>query len=115
MRNMSFNLTEQQFLDGSKTVTRRLGWEFLRSNDRLRAVRKSRGLKRGEHPVVLGVIRVKRVDREQLRNISWVDVIAEGFPRLTTAEFMALFCKHMKCQPDVMVTRIEFEKVEVPQ
>lgn len=26
MRNLSFALTTRQFIDGSKTVTRRLGW-----------------------------------------------------------------------------------------
>jgi len=66
MRQMSFSLTEQQLLDGSKTITCRLGWEFLKHGDRLRAVRKAMGLKKGEHPVILGEIEVVMVSRERL-------------------------------------------------
>ena len=33
MRNISFSLTEEQFLNGSKDVTRRLGWLFLKPGD----------------------------------------------------------------------------------
>ena len=112
MRNMSFSLTEQQLLDGSKTVTRRLGWEFLGHGDRLRAVRKAMGLKKGEHPVILGEIEVVMVSRERLCCIRQAEVWREGFPRLTTREFIEFFCSHMKCPQDRMVTRIEFKLVE---
>ena len=113
MRNMSFSLTERQLLDGIKTVTRRIGWDFLKRGDRLRAVRKSMGLKRGEHPVVLGVIEVVMVSRERLCHIRQAEVCAEGFPRMTRKEFIQFFCRHMKCPADVMVTRIEFRLVEI--
>jgi len=33
MRNMSFSMTVDQIRDGSKTVTRRLGWLFLNFGD----------------------------------------------------------------------------------
>jgi len=109
---MSFALTEQQLLDGSKTVTRRIGWQFLRHGDRLRAVRKAMGLKRGEHPVVLGEIEVCMVSRERLSWIRQAEVTREGFPGMSTKEFIEFFCRHMKCPFDQMVTRIEFQLVE---
>ncbi len=48
MRNISFSLTERQFMDKSKTVTRRLGWKFLKPGDRLMGCRKCMGLKPGD-------------------------------------------------------------------
>lgn len=50
---MSFALTTVQILDGSKDVTRRLGWEFLKVGDLLRPVRKCMGLRPGEKISVL--------------------------------------------------------------
>ena len=47
-RNISFSMTTPQFLDGSKDVTRRMGWNRLRASDTLRAVKKAMGLKKGE-------------------------------------------------------------------
>lgn len=50
MRNMSFALTTDQILAGTKTVTRRLGWLRLQPGDHLRPVRKCMGLRPGENP-----------------------------------------------------------------
>jgi len=47
-RLMSVALTEQAVRDRRKTVTRRLGWKFLASGDRLTLCRKVRGRKPGE-------------------------------------------------------------------
>jgi hypothetical protein len=47
-RNISFALTTAQFLDGSKDVTRRIGWKNLNAGDVLCAVKKGMGLKPGE-------------------------------------------------------------------
>ena len=111
MRSISFALTKAQFLDGTKDVTRRLGWATLKPGDRLRAVEKAMGLRKGEHPVVLGVIEVVSVRREPLFAIHDEDVPREGFPSMTGDEFVAMFVKHMKCCPETTVTRIEFRKV----
>ena len=111
MRRMSFMLTESQFLDGSKTVTRRLGWHHCKVGDRYQAVNKSQGLKPGEKARLLGVIEVVAVDREPLCHISESDVVREGFPLMLCSEFVAMFCKHMKCTPDTEVARIEFRRV----
>jgi len=107
---MSFALTTAQFLDGSKTVTRRMGWRTLKAGDRVRAVKKAMGLKKGEHPEVLGVLRVLDVRREVLESIDSVDVAAEGFPRMDPTAFVTMFCHHMKCERDAVVTRIQFRR-----
>lgn len=47
-RNMSFALTMKQINDRSKTITRRLGWWFLKVGDEVNAVNKVMGFKKGE-------------------------------------------------------------------
>lgn len=108
MRRMSFAITKRQFLDGTKTQTRRLGWLGLRVGDRFMGVEKAMGLKRGERQVEYGVRRVLSIRRERLDAITRVDVIAEGFPEMTPAQFVELFCKVNKCEPSTLVTCIEF-------
>ena len=55
-RNISFSMTEQQFISGKKDVTRRMGWRFLKAGDRIMGVRKAMGLKKGEKIHALGMI-----------------------------------------------------------
>ena len=115
MRNISFALTTQQFLDGTKTVTRRLGWQNLRPGDRLMACEKCMGLKKGEQVTKLGEIRVLGVDREPLKRIvdyGQIECEREGFPGLSPQQFMAMFANRMKCTGDTWVTRIRFERVK---
>lgn len=104
-------LTERQFCDGSKDVTRRLGWKNLKAGDRLLGVRKAMGLKKGEKQHPLGVIQVVSARREPLSKITKREVVREGFPDMTPREFVEMFCKHMKCLPHHTVTRIEFRHV----
>lgn len=112
MRRMSFALTERQLLDGSKSVTRRLGWASLRPGDELLAVRKCMGLKKGERQHVLARIRVKDVRREPLARASVLgEATREGFPELEGYKFVEFFCRAMRCTPSAEVTRIEFEHV----
>jgi hypothetical protein len=125
MRNISFSLTEKQFLDGSKDVTRRLGWLFLKPGDRLMACRKCMGLKPGESIVRLGEIEVVSVRREPINRMSRyseiinreigygkTEAIREGFPGLTGEEFVRMFRNHMKVRRlDHLITRIEFRHV----
>jgi hypothetical protein len=111
-RNISFSMTEPQFLDGSKDVTRRMGWLRLQPGDLLNACRKCMGLKPGEKIVRLGTVIVLSARRERLDAITPDDVRREGFPNMTPAEFVAFFCKgHAGCKPDSIVTRIEFRRV----
>lgn len=115
MRMMSFALTERQLLDGTKTVTRRTGWQNLRPGERLLAVRKAMGLKKGEKIQALCEIEVVSVRREKLGDMEDDDCAAEGFPHLTAARFVDMFTSKVQMPRvptfDVEVTRIEFRKV----
>lgn len=108
-RNMSFMLTTEQFKNKTKTVTRRLGWWFLKSGDILCGVEKCQGLKKGEKIKRLGLIEVVSTRKEHLYEIKKEDCIAEGFPELSTNEFVEMFCKEMKCNSSMFVNRIEFK------
>ena len=118
MRNISFSLTTPQFKARTKTVTRRLGWEFLKAGDVLMGCEKCMGLGKGGKIIKLGRIRVTRVYFETLGRMvedaeyGDFEAVREGFPRMTGAEFVQMFCKHMKCTPETTVTRIEFEYLE---
>lgn len=108
-RLMSFSATTRQIRDRSKTVTRRIGWLHARPGQVLCAVEKAQGLKRGEKVKRLCCIRIDDVRREPLNAITADDVIKEGFPDMTPAEFVALFMSINKCPAGQIVTRIEFE------
>ena len=112
MRLISFSLTTPQFLDGSKDVTRRMGWRNLKAGDHLQAVEKAMGLRKGQHPVKLGVIEVVDVRRELLYEMRDPDCAREGFPGMNAIEFARMFCVHHGLRHDqVEVTRIEFRRV----
>jgi hypothetical protein len=119
MRNISFSLTEEQFLDNSKDVTRRLGWKFLKPGDRLMGCRKCMGLKPGESIVRLGEIEVVSVRFEPLARMTAdaaygrEEAIREGFPEMTGGQFVEMFCLHMKVSEIYArtITRIEFRHI----
>ena len=114
MRNISFFLTTPQFLDGTKDVTRRLGWKSLKTGARLMAVKKGQGLKKGEKVKRLGEIEVLSVVREPLEAIGTYpdDCTREGFPELGPEDFVQMFCRHNRgCTRDTELARIEFRKV----
>lgn len=113
---MSFALTEAQLLDGSKDVTRRLGWQNLRVGEIVIAIRKGMGLRPGEKQVVLGMIQIRAVTRERICRITLADCRREGFPDLKPIEFVHFFCQANGCRLDAEVTRIEFEfSPQVPE
>ncbi len=113
MRRMSFALTRSQLLDGTKTVTRRLGWATLKPGTRLRAVRKAMGLKKGESPVALGVIEVVKVNRERLDHIWTHEVEREGFPGMEPDEFVRrYFTEAQGMGEHDTVTRIEWRYLD---
>lgn len=114
MRNMSFALTTVQIWGQSKTVTRRLGWRFLKPGDLLQPVEKCQGLKKGERIKKIGCpIRVVNVSRAPLNSITPQDVHREGFPLMTQREFVEMFKRtHAGCRVATPVTRIQFEYVE---
>ncbi len=97
-RLISFALTPGQLLDGSKTVTRRLGW-WDESTGRPRAqvgetligCGKIMGRKPGEPLERLRVIRVTGVSRQPLHVGDWFEAEREGFPLLTWGEFVDFY------------------------
>jgi len=111
VRLISFFLTAPQFLDGSKDVTRRIGWWSLKRGDRLMAVRKSQGRKPGEPIQRMGEIEVVNVRTEILSEISQDEVRREGFPRMERREFVEMFCDAMGCDPTAVVNRIQFRRI----
>ena len=119
MRNISFSLTEEQFLDNSKDVTRRLGWSKLQPGVRLMACRKCMGLKPGEKIVRLGEIEIVSVRQEPLNRMSAdaaygrQEAIREGFPHMTGGQFVEMFCSHMPARPWTIVNRIAFRRIVV--
>lgn len=114
MRRMSFFVTRRQYVDGSKTQTRRLGYAKLKPGEIVMGVEKMQGLRRGAKQVELGRLRVVSVRRERLDAITPEDVTAEGFPGMTPAEFVEMFCTMhglKRCSPATIVTRIVFERI----
>lgn len=112
MMRMSFGLTEAQFVDRTKDVTRRLGWRNARVGQRVRGVQKAMGLKKGEKSHELGVIEFTEVSRERLDAITEDEVRREGFPGKSRGWFIEMFCAAMGCRPDTEVTRIAFVHVD---
>jgi len=109
MRNISFMLTKEQIRNETKTVTRRNGWDFLKFGESLQPVEKAQGLKKGEKVKKLGPpIQVRDIRKERLDAITPADCALEGFPDMTPADFVAMYCKANKCKPETIVTRIEF-------
>ena len=118
-RLMSFSHTSPQIRDRSKTVTRRVGWRFLKPGDLVRAVEKARGRRKGEPVQELALLRIVDVRVEPLSRLltdaryAEDELPREGFPCWTTAEFVETFCRtHGLRSPQSAVTRVEFQYVE---
>ena len=111
---MSVALTEDAVVARRKTVTRRLGWMHAEAGQRLTLCRKVRGRRPGEPLVRLAEVEIVSVRREPLNTVTPEDVRREGFdlpgpPRPADARwFVDFFSAHMRCEPDVWVTRIEW-------
>lgn len=117
-RLISFALTTPQFLAGTKTVTRRMGWEFALRGDEYTAVEKGQGIPKGGKVKRLGMIRLVDVRRERLNSMLMdqsygrTEVKLEGFPDMTPEEFVEFFCKANRgCYPNKVITRMEFVRI----
>ena len=108
-RLMSVSHTEQQVVDRSKTVTRRKGWRFLKVGDRLTLCRKVMGRK-GAPLVRLAEVEVVHVHVGPLWEIEQDidDPAREGFPAMSSTEFVEFFCATFGGDEDQIVTRIEW-------
>lgn len=126
MRNMSFALTTSQIMEGTKDVTRRLGWRFLKPGQLIRPVRKCMGLRPGEtldvlrDPLYVVSVRRERLDR-MVTDVEYghTEVRREGFAwhpdYKDPGAWVAMFCAtHKGCTPETEITRIEFS-YEVPK
>lgn len=110
-RNMSCALTTRAVRERRKTVTRRLGWWFLKPGDELQLCVKCMGLKPGEKIERLARVRVLSSWPERLRDMrdyGIPEVQREGFENMTVSEFVRMFCDSMDCDADVVVNRIEW-------
>ena len=111
MRNMSFFKTTKQIRNGTKTVTRRLGWKFLKPGDQVMAVVQCQGLRKGDKIEKIRPIEIISINRQCLFDISINDVALEGFPFLSTWAFVEMFCDLNKCNRHDFVSRIEFKYI----
>ena len=119
MQNMSFFLTTEAYLNGSKDVTRRNGWKNIQVGKSYMAVLKGQGLKKGDKITYLGEFQVishrwERLDRMIIDRVYGLEEVKrEGFPDKSPEWFVEMFCKsHKGCTPESLVHRIEFRKVK---
>jgi len=108
-RNMSFMITTDQIKSRIKTVTRRLGWNFLKPGEIVNACEKCRGLKAGQKVNKLCQIRIIGVRKELLNKITKSECVLEGFPDMNPEDFIFRFCALNNCKPSKIINRIEFE------
>lgn len=124
-RLMSVSFTADAVLERRKTVTRRVGWRFLKRGDRLQLCRKVMG-RNGAPLERLAYVRVVDVRRERLSAITDDDIVLEGVRQgetgdyaerhengtPTVAAFVEWFCDEMGVDPYDDVTRIEWRYVD---
>lgn len=125
-RLMSVALTEDAVRARTKTVTRRLGWRFLKPGDRLTLCRKVMGRRGGEPLVRICDVEVVSVRREPVCAITDDDILREGVVPIS-GRFMEIyvdtgqpsvpawvewFCEQMRCDPYDHVTRIEWRYLD---
>lgn len=126
---MSVSLTTQAVVERRKTVTRRLGWQFLKPGDRLTLCRKVMGRQKGELLARIAEVEVVSVRREPLFAMTEEDVVREAVPpwnadgtarfdewyddtgQPTAAAWVSWFAWTMRCSVDDDVTRIEWRYV----
>ena len=101
-------MTKEQVKAQQKDVTRRFGWWFLRPGHDLWAVEKGMGLQKGEKIERICLIHVVSTRPEPLCAITKDECIREGFPEMEPADFVAMLCRHYRCNPEKNVNRIEF-------
>ncbi|MGN2634595.1 hypothetical protein ACTD5D_30940 [Nocardia takedensis] len=112
-RLMSVSLTEDQVRARTKTVTRRTGWLHLQPGTRLTLCRRVMGRRRGEPLVRIVDVEVTNVRRERLDLITTDDVHAEGFPDMSSPDFVDFFCRtHTGCTPQTVITRIQWRYLD---
>jgi hypothetical protein len=117
MRRMSFPDTAPEVRERLQTVTRRLGWRFVKAGDVIQAVEFESNSSRS--PRVLGILRVRGVRVESLSRLVTDATYAEdelpreGRPCWSRDHFIATFLRrHRLKHANVDITRIEFDYVD---
>jgi hypothetical protein len=113
-RLMSVALTEEAVRARTKTVTRRLGWRYLRPGERVCLCRKVMGRGPGEPLVRIAVVEIVDVRVEPLSAVTDDDVAREGFAGRSAGWFVEFFTTHMRATPDTAVTRIQWRYLDPP-
>lgn len=112
MRRMSFAMTTEAVRARRKFITRRQGWEFLKPLDRFVGIERGQGLKKGEKQVVIAPeLECMANDPVRIGDMPDAECVLEGFPDLTAAEFVAMYCKANGVTPDDVCRRIVFRYV----
>ena len=119
MRRMAFTHTTAEIRERVKTVTRRMGWRTLTAGDLVQAVKKARGVRKGERVETVATLRVTDVRVERLSRLltdaryAEDELPREGFPCWSAREFVEMFLRANRLKSaDVDVTRIAFEYVD---
>jgi hypothetical protein len=113
--NMAFSKTIEQVRNKTKRVTRRIHKKPIQIGAVYTAIEKGMGLKRGAHVVKICDFIPTDSRWEPLRRMideieyGKREVILEGFPKMTPAEFVEMFCTMHHCPPETLVDRIEFK------
>ncbi len=115
-RNMSFFLTTDQVIDGSKDVTRRFGWDYLKIGEQVMACQKCQGIRKGETINRLRLIEIVSIRPERADEITRypepeIECAREGFPEMSPSDFVEMLCKANRKKPDEICNRIEFKYV----
>lgn len=119
---MAFSLTVAQVRARTKTVTRRTGWAWVAPGTLIQPVVQSQGLKKGARVEPIGLpIRIVAVREEPLSRLvaspasyGAPECRREGFPELTPQQFVEMFAAHNRCLWTDLVTRLEFEYLDMP-
>jgi hypothetical protein len=128
MRRISFNLTQEQVRNRTKTVTRRLGWRNVKVGEVLRAVDRLR-VKNAETLAIIEVVSARRetlfellkaadgsgYDGGDKNPYAISEMEREGFPGMAPLAFVALLTEGNGLSPhanNVEVTRIEFRYLD---
>lgn len=116
MRHMSFFYTQDQVRAGTKTETSRKGWEFLKPGDKVMAVEKGMGLKKGEKIVRIRPIEIVKNEPIMCRQRFYTkkNVKAEGFGNMRADIFIEkILVKKCKCKHNERLNRLTFKYIEV--
>ncbi len=92
-RRMSCSITVDAVRARAKTVTRRHvdTWTDLKPGDRLTLIEKGMGLKKGEKQVVLAEVEVLNNTVQPLYDITYEDVLREGFTDMDEWDFIDMW------------------------